>query len=256
MNAMNLIEERVNYKISGMGTVKKVNKPLQNPKIHVIFDDGDEGLFEYSDFIRGDITAVRDEVQQHILSVAEKSKNYMDKEKNAKGRRLRKATEKFKRDRLQPGENLKHFDRFSTIPLGLILLLPGLFFAMFSVAEIIRLKDGYGQPGVAVFIFAITALLLWCAFCYLTKINKNHYFVTDKRLGIREAFVFKKTRNIDIPIHEISSASYRSVTLRKGGSYVYLTVHKKDGESIVIKKSNLLLMEDAINKEISRFYKK
>jgi len=249
---MNLIGEQVNHESLGIGTIKLLNKAsLLTPAIHVEFNDENNPLiFEYENFSQGYITAVREDVQQYILATANKTKEYLNKVNTKRKRSLQKAEEKYMHGQLRPDETLMHFEmnRYA-IPIGIFSFIFGAYFILDGVHYF---TQSDGSLLLALFLSAIGVLLLWCGFCKLTKIRKNHYFVTNKRLGIREAFVFKQEKNIDIAINEIESVSYNRSGAGRYNHETYLIINTKDGTAVELNTPYLALMEYAIRNEVRR----
>jgi hypothetical protein len=256
---MNLIGEQVNHKGMGIGTITRVNMSESNKPIICVKINGLEKMFEYRDFVRGDVTAVRDDVQKFILAEAgaqaETQKNAHDdllKEVSARKStiRRREAAEILLRGQLQLGETLIHCDKDTSSTFkGVISLIPGAIFFISGIGYFTSTRADVGM----LFYLGIGVLLLWYAFCQFTKANKNHYFVTDKRLGIREAYAFKRAKNIDIPINEIAGAYEKRVGRRspRVRTRIIRTVKMKDGKTIQINNNIcFLLMTDAIKKAI------
>jgi len=166
-----------------------------------------------------------------------------------KNENYKKAVERLVHDQLQPGENLLRYDKKITRPLSVFVFIISAFCILYGIRYFVGANPFIGE----LFILGIGVLLLWYAFFQFTKGNKNHYFVTDKRLCIREARAFGKARNIDIPINEIEGVNFRKRRnrMRRSTRGSIFIVRTKDGKSIIFKSPDIRRLAEAIESQIN-----
>ena len=167
-------------------------------------------------------------------------------------------SEQLARSELEPGENLLYSDKEWALGfvgigcLGIVLILPGLFFACVAIDTL--------SESVGFFIFFLILAVLFTAPAYymIFQNPKNHCFITDKRLCIREINFFGKWKNRDIPLNMIDKAyvtSNRGKPARKRTVY-RLRVKTKNGEEVSIKIGRIHPLHEALNEALKQVTKK
>ena len=259
---MNLIGEKVKHMEFGIGTIIKVDKPrILKPEIVIDFD-GIHKWVKYTDFDSEVAVAVRDDVQRFIRAESAATKERLDPtikrndfEINEKRKKISREAEELAREQLQPGETLLYCDKESSIGcFGIIFFIPSLFCIIVIVNSYFEsLGRGFGDGDMATLVIftSISLLFAWPAYHSTFQKIKNHYFITDKRLCIREVNAFGKVIQRVIPINTIMNAYTMTSkgTKRKYSSTTYLVVQTKNGNFIKFAPpSNPRFMCDALNK--------